>query len=510
MCHAAAHPHLFRTTNQHKRSRSITFSRIESISPLKNTASIMQTQSHSSTQPHPQNSTTISLAETLRQRRQRLSQQVKFPVVFWSGRTSSRNFPANVYPFRASSHFLYFAGLPLPNAAIRLEAGRLELFMDDATPADILWHGATPDRSQIAAQIGADAAYPLAELPPFTNGVATIPVQDAATRGQQSQLLNRTLPTTSLQGLDLELATAIVQLRLIQDEGAIAEMRHAAAITVDAHRAGMAATPHTKTEAQVRAAMEGVVMAHNTVCAYNSIVTVYGEVLHNESYHHAIQPGDLILADMAAESSTGWASDVTRTWPVSGKFSSTQRDIYDVVLAAHDRCIQQARPGIEYKDLHMMAARTIASGLVDLGILQGQADDLVAMDAHTLFFPHGVGHLLGLDVHDMEDLGDLAGYAAGRTRSDRFGLAYLRLDRPLHPGMACTIEPGFYQVPALLNDPERRETYRDVVNWERLDQFADVRGIRIEDDVLITEAGCDVLTAALPTSADAIEQLVNG
>lgn len=450
-----------------------------------------------------------SLSDTLRRRRQQLADRVDFPVVLWSGRSSARNFPANAYPYRASSHFLYFAGLPLYNAAILLEGGRLTLFMDDPTPADRLWHGDRPQRSAIAAQIGAEADYPLDRLKSIDKAAATLPVMDAATRLQQSQILDRMLTPPQLPGgIDRELASAIVELRLIHDDQAIAEMQQAAQITVAAHRAGMAATRQAKTEAEIRAAMEAVVFAHNTTCAYNSIVTVHGEVLHNEVYHHPVQVGDLLLADMAAETQSGWASDVTRTWPVSGQFSPTQRAIYDIVLAAHDRCIAQAAPGIEYQDLHLTACLAIAEGLVELGILHGSAADLVEMDAHALFFPHGVGHLLGLDVHDMEDLGDLAGYAPGRSRSDRFGLCYLRLNRPLQPGMAVTIEPGFYQVPALLHDPERRDKYREVINWDRLDQFADVRGIRIEDDVLITAEGNQVLTADLPTEAAAIEQWV--
>lgn len=449
------------------------------------------------------------LADVLRQRRRRLAARFKAPVVLWSGGSSARNFPANVYPYRASSHFLYFAGLPLTQAAIRLDGERLELFMDDPTPADILWHGESPRRSEIAAQIGADAAYPLAHLKSLAADAATIPAQDAATRLLQSQLLNRMMtPANALQGGDRELASALVELRLVQDEAAIAELRRAAAVTVAAHRAGMRATLGAKTEAEVRATMESVILSQNMTCAYSSIVTVHGEVLHSDRYHHPIQSGDLLLADVGAETESGWAADVTRTWAVSGKFSPTQRDIYEVVLAAHDLCIQKACPGVEYRDLHLMAATVIAAGLVDIGILKGRAEDLVDLDAHALFFPHGIGHLLGLDVHDMEDLGDLAGYAAGRERSDRFGLGYLRLDRPLQAGMLVTIEPGFYQVPAILNDPERREKYRDVVNWERLEQFADVRGIRIEDDVLITEAGTEVLTAALPTAVADIEALV--
>lgn len=448
----------------------------------------------------------VPLADSLRQRRLRLADKVQTPVLLWSGRSSSRNFPANTYPFRANSHFLYFAGLPLYNAVIHLESGRLTLFLDDPTAADRLWHGDCPSRDQISAEIGADAAYPLAELPRVAKGAATIPVMDAATLQHQHQTLGRDLPAArSLQALDQALAAAIVDLRLIQDDQAIAEMTQAAAVTVAAHQAGMAATALAQTEAAVRAAMEQVMTAHNMTCAYSSIVTVHGEVLHNNQYHHPLQPGNLLLADVGAETRLGWAADVTRTWPVSGRFSPTQRDIYEIVLAAHDRCIEAARPGVEYQDLHLLACRVIATGLADLGILRGRPEDLVEQDAHALFFPHGIGHLLGLDVHDMEDLGDLAGYAPGRIRSDRFGLCYLRLNRPLQAGMAVTIEPGFYQVPALLHDPDRREKYAAVVNWDRLAEFADVRGIRIEDDVLIIESGNRVLTAALPTQIDQIE-----
>ncbi len=451
-----------------------------------------------------------TLAITLYERRQRLAQLVDFPVILWSGQASSRNFPANSFPFRASSHFLYFAGLPLENSVIFLKDGSLDLFMDDAPPSSALWHGEMPKREQIAQMIGANAAFPLSELKSRATDAATIAVQNTTTYWQQAEILNRPVaPAKAPEGIDRELAKAIASLRLCHDAGALSELRKAAAVTVEAHKAGMAATPSAKLEASVRGAMEAVIISHNMTDAYGSIVTVHGEVLHNEQYHHPLQPGDLLLADVGAETETGWASDVTRTWPVTGKFSSTQRDLYDVVLAAHHACIDKIRPGIEYLDIHLLAASVIAQGLVDLGILRGQVSDLVEMDAHALFFPHGIGHLLGLDVHDMEDLGDLAGYEQGRERSDRFGLGYLRLNRPLKPGMLVTIEPGFYQVPAILNDSEIRSKYQTVVNWERLAQFSDVRGIRIEDDVLVTEEGSEILTSALPSDADAIEQLVN-
>jgi Xaa-Pro aminopeptidase len=449
------------------------------------------------------------LSSTLYQRRKSLAELVKTPAIFWSGCALSRNFPANRFPFRASSHFLYFAGLPLNNAAIRLKNGKLELFMDDPEVDSALWHGEMPNRKEIARQIGADAAYPLTKLSAKTEAAATIAVQDPFTYQQQCQLLDRAVaPAKAAQGIDLKLAKAVVSLRLTHDREALAEIRKAAAVSIEAHLAGMRAVANAKTEAQVRGAIEAVIIASNMTCSYSSIVTVHGEVLHNEQYHHPLRSGDLLLADVGAETELGWASDITRTYPVSGKFSTTQRDLYDIVLAAHDACIAKMRPGVEYQDIHLLACKVIAQGLVDLGILRGKPTDLVEQDAHALFFPHGIGHLLGLDVHDMEDLGDLAGYEEGRNRSDRFGLGYLRLNRPLKAGMVVTIEPGFYQVPAILNNPQFRAKYQDAVNWERLAQFGDVRGIRIEDDVLVTESGSEVLTAELPNTAEAIEEIV--
>ncbi|MBE9010482.1 aminopeptidase P N-terminal domain-containing protein, partial [Pseudanabaenaceae cyanobacterium LEGE 13415] len=247
------------------------------------------------------------LADTLKSRRQRLSELIDFPVVLKSGEFKSRNFPANTYPFRASSHFLYFAGLSLPNAVVRIDGDRLTLFVDDPKPSSALWHGESPTRDQLAAEIGADEAYPLSEIGRF-------PVEDHSA-----------------------LTDAIVQLRLVHDESAIAEIRKALSVTIEAHQTGMRATLKAKTEAQIRAAMESVILSHNMTCAYNSIVTVHGEVLHNEHYHHAIEPSDLILADVGAEAQSGWASDITRTWSASGKFSPTQRALYDIVLEAHDR-----------------------------------------------------------------------------------------------------------------------------------------------------------------------------
>lgn len=449
-----------------------------------------------------------SLKATLKQRRHQLAKLFPQKVLLWSGCAPSRNFPANTFPFRASSHFLYFAGLNLEDVVIELDNGKLTLFLDNPSAESILWGGEKPSRDDIADAIGADVAYPLSELADYNLAATTIAHPHPSIYQQQCECLQRVIPQPSqAEGKDFDFIQALIGLRLSHDESAIAQIRQAAEVSMQAHQAGMKATQPGKTEAEIRAAMEGVIIAHNQTCAYGSIVTVHGEVLHNEDYSHPLQAGDLVLADVGAESIGGWASDITRTWPVKGQFSSTQRTIYELVLSAHDACIEAVAPGVEYKDIHWQAATVMTEGLVDLGILKGNVSDLLAKDAHALFFPHGVGHLLGLDVHDMEDLGDLAGYAPGRQRSERFGLGNLRLDRALQTGMTVTIEPGFYQVPTILNHRQTREQYSDMINWERLAQFADVRGIRIEDDVLVTSQGAEILTASVPSQPDQIEEL---
>lgn len=450
----------------------------------------------------------------LSHRRQRLMQQVQTPVLLWAGASPARNFPANTFPFRASSHFLYFAGIPLEQAVLGFKDGKVTLFMNEAPDSATLWHGASPSCGDWATLMGADDVAPLAALEAYaTPETATIAVQDPPSHTHQGEVLQRAVDNPrSPHSLDLALTEAVIALRLCHDDWALQQLEAAALVSMEAHRAGMQATAsvlaQNGTEAAVRSAIEAVFLRHNMTSAYASIVTVQGEVLHNNQYHHGLRAGDLLLVDAGAETGLGWAADITRTWPVLGRFSPSQRAIYEVVLAAHDGAIAALKPGVEYEQIHLLACEILAEGLVDLGILRGKPADLVAMDAHALFFPHGIGHLLGLDVHDLEDLGDRAGYAPGRSRSDRFGLGYLRLNRPLQAGMVVTIEPGFYQVPAILADPQRREHYGDRVNWERLAEFADVRGIRIEDDVRITSEGCQVLTAALPTGVEDIEAIV--
>lgn len=454
--------------------------------------------------------------EVYSRRRSLLGSRFRGPVVLFAGDLSPRNYAANTYPFRAHSHFLYFVGVSWPGAVLIGQGDTWEIFASPPGADDPLWIGPSATWDELRAGTGVQAIHPLAALrAALSSDAATLPAIHPRTRQRQAQFLNRpwgdhdeaeagTIPVTER---DAELADAVIGLRLTHDAAALEFLRGASEATLFGHIAGIRATRPSRRESQVRAAIEHAFAERGMSAAYGSIVTVHGEILHNEHSHHVLADGDLLLADCGAELH-GWASDVTRTWPVSGTFSTTQRALYEIVLQANRDAIAQVRPGVRYRDIHVRACLTLAAGLVDVGLLRGDPHDLVARGAHALFFPHGVGHLLGLDVHDMEDLGDRAGYAPGRVRSTQFGARYLRLDRDLAPGMLVTIEPGIYLVPAILQDQDLCRPFASDLCRDRLAAFSDVRGIRIEDDVLCTDAAPEVLTAAIPKDAAALESLM--
>jgi len=279
-------------------------------------------------------------------------------------------------------------------------------------------------------------------------------------------------------------------------------MRTTAAVTDRAHRAAMAATRPGAHERDVAAAFEDVVLRAGLTTAYPSIVTVRGEILHNFHYVNPLEDGQLMLLDGGAEAASGYATDVTRTWPVSGSFTPRQRAAYDAVLEAQLEAIDRVRAGTRYREVHTTASLVLARFLVDEGLISGSPEDAVATGAHALFFPHGVGHLIGLDVHDLENFGDRAAYAAGRERSEQFGTGYLRLDLDLQPGMVVTVEPGFYVVPAILGDALLRERFATQVDFDAAASWAGFGGIRIEDDVAVTSADPEVLTGNIPKAVD--------
>jgi Xaa-Pro aminopeptidase len=446
------------------------------------------------------------------ERRRRLASRYRKPAVFASGIARVRNMQSSYYPFRAESHFLYLVGRALEGALLWIHEDQSILYVTPPDPGDDLWLGPEPSLEQLSDLCGLPV-QPISEFEARDDvaDIATLPPQDTDTADWLSELLDRDIVAGSghkLVELDAELADAMIETRLRHDEAALSQMRQAAELTELAHRAGMGATRPGLFEAAIRAAMEARITAGGMCPAYQSIVTVHGEVLHSERYDNRLAPGDLLLADVGAETPEGWASDVTRTWPVAGRFDGPGRALYEVVLAAQKAAIEQVKPSVRYLDVHLAASRALLRGLVALGIFSGDVEELLEAGAVGVFFPHGVGHLLGLDVHDLDDLGDRATYAAGRTRSTQPGLRFLRLDRDLEPNMVVTVEPGFYQVPTILNDTATLAPVAKSLNRNELEKYRSVRGIRIEDDVLVTETGNQVLTASIPKEIREIESLV--
>jgi Xaa-Pro aminopeptidase len=433
-----------------------------------------------------------------------------------SGMARPRHYAANTFPFRSDSSFHYLTGLELEGAHLLVAAdGRATLFAPALAKDDAMWHGVSPSAAAMVAASGLDGVEERRKLDSgvIDENVGIIAAVDALARHEQITRWrghwNLTAAAHAVEGVDLEVLLAMVQVRLIHDEAALADMRRAALATQAGHVAGMAATRPGRFEYEIAAAIDHEFKRRHCESAYGAIVTVHGEVLHNHNHGHEVRDGDLLLADAGAEYGN-FASDVTRVWPVSGKFSATQRTMYEIVLAAETSAIAMVKPGVRYRDIHLKAAQVLTRGLVDLKILNGDVDGLVERGAHAMFFPHGVGHLIGMDVHDMENFGDHAGYAPGRQRSEQFGLGYLRLDRDLQPGMAVTIEPGFYQVPAILDSLAQPFFADKTISREALAVFADVRGIRIEDDVLCTKEGSEILSAGIPKTVAEVEAAVAG
>ncbi len=445
-------------------------------------------------------------AATLIARRAALAEAVGAPILLLGHLPLARNFRLNVYPFRQDSTFLYYVGLSSPNAAAVIEpSGRTTLYLPLPEPGDALWHGEVPAADARAARVGADAVRPRRELAP--GDYRTLVTADPQANAEGRRLTGRPLDSADPGTGHADLLAAVVAQRLVRDDDEVDAIRRAAAVTHRAHVAGMRCTRVGTTEDAVQAVIDGTFRLHGMTCAYPSIVTVRGEVLHGHAQGLRLAADDLLLVDAGAEEPGGYASDVTRTWPADGRFDARQAAMYDLVLASQEAGIERVRPGVRYRDVHLASARVIARGLVDEGLLRGDVDGLVEQGAHAAFFPHGVGHLLGLDVHDLELYGDI-GYPPGRDRSDQFGLAYLRLDRDLCPGMVVTVEPGVYFVPEIFADDALRARLAGAVDWAAAETWIGFGGIRIEDDVLVTDSYPEVLTASIPKDRRAVETLV--
>ncbi len=303
-----------------------------------------------------------------------------------------------------------------------------------------------------------------------------------------------------------DMIRAVVDQRSTKIAEEIAEIEKALDTSYDMYRKAMAITRPGLYEKDVAGLVEGEVLSRGSMMAFPVICTIHGETLHGHSHENMLKEGDMLVLDAGAESLMHYASDITRTIPVSGRFRELQRDIYNLVLKAQVESIGHMAPETPFKDVHMNAAGVIAQGMKDLGFMKGSVDDAVQNGAHALFFPHGLGHMLGLDVHDMEDIGEnYVGYDRSFKRSRQFGLAYLRMARPLKPGHVMTVEPGIYFIPELINKWISEKKFTEFINYDRVTGHKDFGGIRIEDDVLVTEKGHRVLGKPIAKAIDDVE-----
>lgn len=458
-----------------------------------------------------------------KKRRQQFLAAIDSPVLLMAGGFISRNYPANWNAFRADSNFLFFFPEPEANAAALFDPKdkSVTLFLDERTASEALWHGATPSFAEMKRKLGVTKIEKRADLADIVKKkvgkrkAKTIAIPDPRATAEAIKITGHKVEFFNTKKVgDPKVLLAIAELRNHRDKEEIAEMKKAAAITRDGHKLAMAHTKAGVTEQELVGHVVGTFFKHGCVEAYGTILSVRGEVLHNHNHGNTLKNGDLVLLDAGAELPSGYCGDVTRTWPVNGRFSPAQRDIYDIVLAAEKASIKMVKPGMRYRDIHLESCRVIADGMSQLGLLNGSVDDLVASGAHALFFPHGVGHLIGIDVHDMEGFGEIVAYAPGRKRSTDFGTAFLRNDIDMAEGMCVTIEPGIYFVPAILHDKAFRKQFKSQVNFDKVERYLTMNnkrgfgGIRIEDDVLCTKSGRTVLSAQVPKEIDDLEAII--
>lgn len=449
------------------------------------------------------------------QRREQLFDQLDGGVVLLLGNAESpMNFEANCHPFRQDSTFLYYLGLDEPDLAgvLDVDARSTCVFGHDVTVEQLVWTGPQPLLKDKALASGVTHTEPIKALA----GV----IQKAVQAGRDIHVLPLYQPRHVLMLQDLlgqvpepseALIRAVVAQRSVKSDEEIEEIETALGLSYRMHTTAMQLARPGKVEREVVGYIEGMVKSHGMGLAFPTIFSVRGEILHNPTYNNIMRTGDLVVYDAGAESSRHYASDITRTIPVSGRFTTQQREIYLIVLNAQEKAMAAAGPGVAFRELHRLAALEIVSGLKALGIVQGDVDEAVAMDVHTLFFPCGLGHMMGLDVHDMENLGEAyVGYTDTIQRNTAFGWRSLRLAKALEPGYVVTVEPGIYFIGALIDQWKAENKLAQFVNYQALDAYRDFGGVRIEDDIVITEQGNRVLGRAVPKSLADVEQICLG
>ncbi len=453
-------------------------------------------------------------ASTYSSRRNHLRKVVGDDAILFIGQDEApRNYPANPYPFRQDSHFLYYVGTNLPGMAILIfPDGAVTMYGPGEDPDDLIWHGPHPVLEDHARAAGIDRT---AEFSTLGETLANLKKQGVTIRYLPPYRAEATLKLTILLGVSWfelaggacrDLAMAVVEQRSIKTDEEVAEMERAHAVSKEMYARALGMIKPGILEADVAGAMQGVALRHDMPQSFLPIVSVRGEVLHNNTYTNVLEDGDLLLVDSGVEAPPGfYASDITRTFPVSGKYTDKQKGIYQIVLDMQIDAIAAASPRVSNRDIHFIAARTAVEGLKGLGLMKGDVDRAVEAGAHALFFPHGLGHMIGGDVHDMEDLGDLVGYPKGDQRSKQFGLSFLRLAKKLRPGFVITVEPGIYFVPALIERWKGEGKNADFINFNEVEKYIGFGGVRIEDDVLITENGSRVLGDGIPKTIEDVE-----
>ena len=426
------------------------------------------------------------------------------------------NYEANIYPFQQDRSFLYYFGLEEPSlaAVIDIDSGQEIVFGDDLTVHDLVFTGPVPtvsDRSQTCGITETGNLTKLADV-----------LEQAQSKNRTIHFIPQYRPESLLTlqrllGIDankvndhvsVPLIKAVISQRMYKTDLEVEEIEKALDISHEMHTLAMRITKPGLYEYEVAGQLEGLAAARNTRMVFPLIFSIHGEILHNLTHLNIMKDGDWVVHDSGVESPNHYCSDISRTIPVNGKFSSRQRDLYTIALDSQLKAIEMCKPGTLFRDVHKAAARVILSGLRDLGIVKGEVDDALAADAHTLFFPCGTGHNMGLDVHDMENLGEqYIGYDEHVQRSDKFGWCSLRMGRALEPGFVMTVEPGMYFIPQLMDQWRASKRCADFINYDKLESYRDAGGVRAEDDVLITKDGYRVLGKHIPKTVDEIEEI---
>jgi Xaa-Pro aminopeptidase len=455
-------------------------------------------------------------APTYTDRRKRLAAQFKDGILLFLGNDESpMNYADNTYHFRQDSSFLYYMGVDQPGwaAMIDVEDGSTTAFANDLDLDAIVWTGVLPSVAQLAGRAGITETRPAASLAGLLAGAKA---QGRAIRflppyrAENALRLFRMLgvhPDEAASKASVEFTRAVVDMRVRKDAGEIAEIERAVNTSVDMHVAAIKMARPGMLEAEIAARVTEVAMNAGGNLSFPVIATIHGETLHNHYHGNRLDAGRLFILDAGAEGATHYAGDLTSTFPVDRTFTKRQKDIYDVVLSGYDAGVAALAPGVNFKQAHLASARTIAEGLKTLGLMKGDLDAAVEQGAHAMFFPHGLGHMMGLDVHDMEDLGELWVGHQGQPRSTQFGLKSLRLARPLEPGFVFTVEPGIYFIPELIDRWKADGKFRDFINYDALGDYRDFGGIRFEENYVVLEGGVRKLGKARPRSTDDVEAL---